>query len=180
MYIKDRQVLSIPSYGWTNIDLDGFILRASYLTNVPYDILSAARQYYETGNATIKFNAEGFEYTFYFGRFGFSIHFPDLCEEGMQSLYLDDITPEEFFDCALHDLETDLDAWSEWVYEAESWRIPVESAKTYIWGEIKNVHALIKQKRNSWGEIKPVTHRVESKKAYNRQREKVKTRNLDA
>lgn len=36
------------------------------------------------------------------------------------------------------------------------------------------------QKRNSWGEIKPVTRLVESKKGYNRQREKVKTRNLDA
>lgn len=36
------------------------------------------------------------------------------------------------------------------------------------------------QKRNSWVEIKPVTRRVESKKTYDRQREKVKTRNLDA
>ena len=36
------------------------------------------------------------------------------------------------------------------------------------------------QKRNSWGEIKPVTRLVESKKGYNRQREKVKTRDLDA
>lgn len=36
------------------------------------------------------------------------------------------------------------------------------------------------QKRNSWGEIKPVTRRVESKKSYNRQREKAKTRDLDA
>lgn len=35
------------------------------------------------------------------------------------------------------------------------------------------------QKRNSWGEIKPVTRLVESKKVYNRQREKVKTRDLD-
>ena len=35
------------------------------------------------------------------------------------------------------------------------------------------------QKRNSWGEIKPVTRRVESKKDYNRQREKAKTRDLD-
>ena len=78
MYIKDRQVLSIPSYGWTNIDLDGFILRASYITNVPYDMLRAAPQSYETGNATITFNAEGCEYTFCFVRFGFSIRFPDL------------------------------------------------------------------------------------------------------
>lgn len=36
------------------------------------------------------------------------------------------------------------------------------------------------QKRNSRGEIKPVTRLVESKKGYNRQREKVKTRDLDA
>lgn len=36
------------------------------------------------------------------------------------------------------------------------------------------------QKRNSWGEIKPVTRLVESKKGYNRQREKAKTRDLDA
>ena len=36
------------------------------------------------------------------------------------------------------------------------------------------------QKRNSWGEIKPVTRRVESRKDYNRQREKAKTRDLDA
>lgn len=35
------------------------------------------------------------------------------------------------------------------------------------------------QKRNSWGEIKPVTRLVESKKGYNRQRGKVKTRDLD-
>ena len=36
------------------------------------------------------------------------------------------------------------------------------------------------QKRNSWGEIKPVMRLVESKKGYNRQREKSKTRDLDA
>lgn len=35
------------------------------------------------------------------------------------------------------------------------------------------------QKRNSWGEIKPVTRRVESRKDYNRQREKAKTRDID-
>ncbi len=35
------------------------------------------------------------------------------------------------------------------------------------------------QKRGSWGEIKPVTRRVESRKDYNRQREKAKTRDLD-
>ena len=35
------------------------------------------------------------------------------------------------------------------------------------------------QKRKSWGEITPVTRLVESKKGYNRQREKVKTRDLD-
>lgn len=35
------------------------------------------------------------------------------------------------------------------------------------------------QKRNSWGKIKSVTRLVESKKGYNRQREKVKTRDLD-
>lgn len=35
------------------------------------------------------------------------------------------------------------------------------------------------QKRNSWGEIKPVTRLVESKKVYNRQREKSKTRDIE-
>lgn len=44
----------------------------------------------------------------------------------------------------------------------------------------KKRRELDNQKRNSWGEIKPVTRHVESKKAYNRQREKVKTRNPDA
>lgn len=35
------------------------------------------------------------------------------------------------------------------------------------------------QKRNSWSEIKPVTRLVESKKCYNRQREKSKTRDIE-
>ena len=43
----------------------------------------------------------------------------------------------------------------------------------------KKRRELDNQKRNSWGEIKPVTRRVESRKDYNRQREKAKTRNLD-
>lgn len=43
----------------------------------------------------------------------------------------------------------------------------------------KKRRELDNQKRNSWGEIKPVTRRVGSRKAYNRQREKVKTRDLD-
>lgn len=43
----------------------------------------------------------------------------------------------------------------------------------------KKRRELDNQKRNSWGEIKPVTRLVESKKRYNRQREKVKTRDLD-
>ena len=44
----------------------------------------------------------------------------------------------------------------------------------------KKRRELDNQKHNSWGEIKPVTRRVESKKGYNRQREKSKTRDLDA
>lgn len=43
----------------------------------------------------------------------------------------------------------------------------------------KKRRELDNQKRNSWGEIKPVTRRVESRKDYNRQRGKVKTRDLD-
>lgn len=44
----------------------------------------------------------------------------------------------------------------------------------------KKRRELDNQKRNSWGEIKPVTRRVRSRKAYDRQREKAKARDPDA
>ena len=146
MYIRNRRVLGKPIDGWTSIDLDGLVLRASYLTNVPFDILSAARQYYETGAAGISFDAESFEYMFRFSYKWFTIHFPDLYEWGGQPLYLDDITPEEFFACALRDLEKDLPGWAQWVCDMDDGKGDLAAIESRLQSEIKNTRALIKQK----------------------------------
>jgi len=56
-------MLTKPLHGWTNISVDNFSERASYLTDIPNDCLDAFIYALKTNNpAVVFFDAEGYEF----------------------------------------------------------------------------------------------------------------------
>lgn len=56
-----------PNSGWTTVTLGDFTDRASYLTNVPNDLIHALIYGIETYSPTsVQFDAEGWDYTITF------------------------------------------------------------------------------------------------------------------
>lgn len=107
-------MFSKPSHGWVNIKLDTFEDRASYLTNLPHDILNtlivAIKHYIP---ASIYFDAEGWRY----------ILVSDMDEtyiisdkNGVDELIHIDKNVIEIAREVIFDLERDLSAWSRWNY----------------------------------------------------------------
>lgn len=105
-------MFSKPGYGWVNIKLDTFEDRASYLTNVPHDILNtltvAIKHYIP---ASIYFDAEGWRY----------ILVSDMYEtyiisdkNGIDELIHIDKHVIEIAREVIVDIERDLNAWSRW------------------------------------------------------------------
>ncbi|MEG1564711.1 MAG: hypothetical protein RR365_13440 [Bacteroides sp.] len=58
-----KRMLIEPKYGWVTVSIGNWMDRASYLTDVPIDALDAFISSYNRWQpATIKFDAEGWEY----------------------------------------------------------------------------------------------------------------------
>ena len=56
-------MLTTPKHGWTNLSIQNFSERASYLTDIPNDCLDAFIYALQTNNpAVIFFDAEGFDF----------------------------------------------------------------------------------------------------------------------
>jgi len=118
-------VLHNPHAGWETIRIGNFEDRASYLTNVPIDILDALiNSYRKYKPAVIKFDAEGWEYIVVID--DYRVHIIDYkyrnddeylnSDDDEQVLTTivrskDDIAKE-----VISDIERDYDKWLNWMY----------------------------------------------------------------
>ena len=122
-------MLENPSCGWVKIHLGDFCDRASYLTDVIYDILEALIHVLNRkGSASVYFDAAGWEWYIVFTRYEtFIIDYPYRTdEEYMNSvddkpeltvidMHIEDIAKE-----VIKDFEKGYDEWIHWLPEDES------------------------------------------------------------
>ena len=106
-------MLNKPHLGSVDITIDNFSDRASYLTDVPFDLLNAFIRFYRDGNPqTVYFDAEGWDYYIIIawdmvfiitskGNGGYMLH-----EIVVKT---DDMVRE-----LIKDLEDNLDDWKNW------------------------------------------------------------------
>lgn len=106
-------MISNPKHGWCtfNIEKDkehSFVDRASYLTNVPLDLLNAFFSYQENGYGCVVFDAEGHEYTLVLTAYNRSIYIID----GENHLIdFSDLKAEDLIKELVADIESDLEDW---------------------------------------------------------------------
>ena len=106
-------MLEKPSGGWTRVSIGGFSSRASYLTDVPYDMLNAFTRFFsENRPQTVYFDGEGLDF---YITFSWDIIFMldgrgdtnYLCHQ--DEVKIDDVVRE-----VISDLEEHLDDWKAW------------------------------------------------------------------
>ena len=114
-----------PHAGWVNIRIGEFEDRASYLTDVPIDILDALiESYKEHKPATIEFDAEGWEYIIVINTY--ETHIIDYpyrtdeeylnSENDKQVLTAVEISIDAIAKEFISDIERDYDKWIHWMY----------------------------------------------------------------
>ena len=124
-------MLERPSCGWVDVHLGDFCDRASYLTDVIYDVLEALIQILEcngSASASVYFDAEGWEWYMVFTWYEtFIIDYPYRTdEEYMNSvddkpeLTVIDMRIEDIAKEVIKDFEKDYDEWISWNPEGES------------------------------------------------------------
>lgn len=106
-------MLSRPESGWCDITIGDFCSRASYLTNVPMDILKALNG---TGTPCVCFDAEGWEFYIIFDWcetliIGYGDPFGQSDEYCVKHF---SITKEEIARQVYYDISENLDEWARW------------------------------------------------------------------
>ena len=116
-------MLSKPKYGWTNITIGNWSDRASFLTDIPFNLLDAfigsKKEYHPV---SVKFDAEGWEYIIVFDYYdtyildyGYKTSEDYLNDkEDKIKLYSFEISREDIISEFVSDLENNFDAWVMW------------------------------------------------------------------
>ena len=104
-------MISNPKHGWCDFRLGGFTGTASYLTDVPIDLLDAFIGYYTKGYGVVVFDEEGSYFTLVLTRYNqgiFVIEERDVVALSSFSIMNHDDLAKEL----ISDLENDLMRWS--------------------------------------------------------------------
>lgn len=108
-------VLERPLNGWVNIHICDFKERASYLTDVPIDILqSLIAAYNHHIPAAIKFDAEGWEWILIIDDFDIHIITDDGDYEEQFTYCNYEIDRSDFTQKVISDILRDIDDWAAW------------------------------------------------------------------
>lgn len=116
-------MLSTPRAGWTTITIGEWSDRASYLTDVPMDLLNGFIEYPDVP-FVVEFDAEGWEFEVVINQdFTNMIKYNDIDDiEVYKSVY---ISKQALALEVANDIELDLDGWSGWfgLYDESDMRI---------------------------------------------------------
>ena len=108
-------MLSTPYCGWTEITIGKWHDRASYLTDVPYDILKAIINTLKTGHAScVECDAEGWDYIIVFNTFDTHI----ITSRDGYELSSIDINIKNLAKEVYNDIHSNLNNWSDWYWDA--------------------------------------------------------------
>lgn len=108
-----------PRHGWTSIHIADFDAPASYLTDIPFDVLASIEAYYKLFTPlSIMFNGEEFgEYYIVSNYFSTYII---TNEEEHGKLYDLEINTNQLIDEMMEDIEKHFPEWSEWIVIADT------------------------------------------------------------
>lgn len=104
-------MISNPKHGWCDFKLGSFTGTASYLTDVPIDLLDAFIDYYTKGYGVVVFDEEGSYFTFVLTRYNqgvFVIEERDVVALSSFSI----MNPDDLAKELINDIENDLMRWS--------------------------------------------------------------------
>lgn len=106
-------MISNPRHGWCTFSIGKdkdrcFTDRASYLTNVPVDLLNAFVTYTLNGYGCVVFDAEGYEYTLVLTAYNQSIY---IIDENNHLIDFSDLNADDLARELIKDIESDLENW---------------------------------------------------------------------
>ena len=104
-------MISNPKHGWCDFKLGSFAGTASYLTDVPIDLLDAFIDYYTRGYGVVVFDEEGSYFTLVLTRYNqgvFVIEERDVV--ALSSFGI--MNPDDLAKELINDIENDLMRWS--------------------------------------------------------------------
>lgn len=137
-------MLSAPKCGWTKITLDNWCSDASYLTDVPNDILDSFINLLKNHKVSSVFcDAEGWEYIIVLD-FNMVYIIEEKDETKLYSFNkrITDLAEEVYNDISEH-----LNAWSEWNYNIEDEDSKIEE-KLSMSKKLKELRKLIDREKN--------------------------------
>lgn len=119
-------MLSIPKHGWVNITIGSWTDRASYLSDVHYDLLDAITAKLKNWRPTcVNMDAEGWEYIIVFDRFNTHIiEYKDDMEYYSFEIPVSTLANELYTDISEHLYE-----WSLWDYDAKNEEVRVNNER---------------------------------------------------
>ena len=111
-------MLSVPQYGWVEISLGDWKDRASYLTNIPHDLLDSFINVlgHPGCPAAVSCDAEGWEYILVFDWYTSYI----IESKDEEKLYVIDKKLIDLAEELYSDISNNIVAWSTWDFNIES------------------------------------------------------------
>ena len=104
-------MLTKPSHGWTDLHIDNFSERASYLTDIPNDCLDAFIYALQNGNpAVIFFDAEGWDFHLIASYYCSYV----VVDKDNAEVYVIDKTIKELAKELYNDINNNFDDWLDW------------------------------------------------------------------
>jgi hypothetical protein len=139
-----------PDAGWVQIRIGEFEERASYLTDVPIDILEAFIELYKHHKpVAIKFDAEGWEYIIVIDHY--QTHIIDYTyrtddeylnsEDEKQVLITVEINKNDLAKEFISDIERDYDKWVRWMYYDE--KDTIAERKEYLDTKLQELKSFV-------------------------------------
>lgn len=137
-------MFSTPEYGWTNVNLGNFFSRASYLTDIPLDLLNALISAYKYGTIpAVDFDAEGYGFTVVVSIYSHKVYII-LDEEESPELFAVDMTMKEFVEEVNNDITTYLHEWTLFDYDVNDTE-EYSLRRAEIWSKLCELKSLMKK-----------------------------------
>lgn len=144
--MKEKTVLGIPDSGWVNINIGDFNCTASYITNVPFDIVNnSILSLKEEMPFCLYLHLEAYgEVNIYSEVKTYIIH-----ENNKTDFYSFDISKEQIISSFIEQIKDNITEWAMWEDFEDEDREEIENNKRELLEKIETIKALLKQKQDN-------------------------------
>ena len=144
--MKEKTVLGIPDSGWVNITIGDFNCTASYITNVPFDIVNnSILSLKEEMPLCLYLHLEAYgEVNIYSEVKTYIIH-----ENNKTDFYSFDISKEQIISSFIEQIKDNITEWAMWEDFEDEDREEIENNKRELLEKIETIKDLLKQKQDN-------------------------------